>query len=100
VTYNKATTYNNSDEVSKAQSNADELSNQLNAQGWVIGNYDISQWYSEVLNKVDYNPDATFTRLNNNTYCTLSFTVAYSNPQPPTINVNYSCSTPETKSQY
>ena len=100
VTYNKATTYDSADAVSKALGNAKILSQQLSSQGWVKGNYDIDQWFSEVLNKVDYNPDATFERLNNNTLCVLQFTVAYSNPKPPAVNVNYSCSTPETKTPF
>lgn len=100
VTYNKATTYDSTDAVSKALGNAEILSQQLSSQGWVKGNYDISQWFGEVLNKVDYNPDASFVRLNDNSLCTLSFTVAYANPQPPAVNVNYSCSTPETKTPF
>ena len=100
VTYNKATTYDSTDAASKALGNAEILSQQLSTQGWVKGNYDISQWFGEVLNKADYNPDASFVRLNDNTLCTLSFTVAYANPQPPAVNINYSCSTPETKTPF
>jgi len=100
VTYNKATTYDSTDAVSKALGNAEILSQQLSSQGWVKGNYDISQWFGDVLNKIDFNPDASFIRLNNNTLCILQFTVANANPQPPAVNVNYSCSTPETKTPY
>jgi len=79
---------------SKAIAAATQLSANLKQNGWHQGNYEVGNWFKDVLNKVDYNADAYHYKYFGKTFCVLDFFVAYSNPQPPAVNAVLSCTTP------
>ncbi|MEO6761103.1 MAG: hypothetical protein ABI220_01850 [Candidatus Saccharimonadales bacterium] len=74
---------------------ASKLSAALEKDGWHRGNYEVGEWFKDVLNGVDYNPDAYQYKYSGNTFCVLDYFVAYSNPKPPAVSVTFSCTTPE-----
>lgn len=88
-----------SDESSKnkAITASENLSKLLVQNGWQQGQYEVSKWFKDVLNKVDYNPDAYHYKYFGKTFCVLDFFVAYSNPSPPAVNVLFRCTTPQTE---
>ncbi len=79
----------------KAIGAAEKLSSSLKQNGWQQGNYEVGKWFKDVLNKVDYNPDAYHYKYFGNTFCVLDFFVAYSNPKPPAVNADFRCTVPE-----
>jgi hypothetical protein len=87
-----------SDDASKSRaiSAAEQLSAKLKQNGWEQGNYEIGTWFKDVLNGVDYNPDAYHSKYFGNTFCVLDFFVAYSNPNPTAVNVMFNCTIPGT----
>lgn len=80
----------------KAISASESLSESLKQNGWQQGNYEVGKWFKDVLNGVDYNPDAYHYKYFGNTFCVLDFFVAYSSPKPPAVNAMFRCTVPET----
>ncbi|HWZ65316.1 MAG TPA: hypothetical protein VNX65_00795 [Patescibacteria group bacterium] len=89
-------TFTDSTSKARAIDAAQKLSIALNKNGWHQGNYEVGKWFKDVLGNVDYNPDAYSYKYSGNTFCTLDFFVAYSNPRPPAVNVKFRCTAPET----
>jgi len=81
----------------KAVQAAKNLSKTLKQNGWQQGNYEVGQWFQNVLNRVDYNPDAYHSKYFDKTFCVLDFFVAYSNPSSPAVNAVFTCTAPETR---
>lgn len=55
------------------------------------------EWMTAVSSGVDYNTDITSNLSRNGSQCTISMTVAYSNPAPPAVNTVLTCNAPEYK---
>lgn len=84
------------DKAAKDQliSSAQQLEDKLVQNEWNLrDDIDMSKWFKDVTNGVDYLPDHTEVKTvsDKNTTCSLSFTVAYSQPADPAINVVYDC---------
>ncbi len=75
---------------------AEQLSLTLEQNGWQRGNYELGQWFKDVLNGVDWNPDAYHQKFFDETLCVIDFYVAYSNPSTPAVNATFNCSAPAT----
>jgi hypothetical protein len=86
-----------SDETSKtkAVTAATKLSSALKQRGWKQGNYEVGTWFKDVMSGVDYNADAYYYKYVDKTFCVLDFFVAYSNPKPPAVSVQFRCTVPE-----
>lgn len=76
---------------------ASALKEKMQQNGWKTReDFEMVKWFKDVSGGVDYNPDLYSEKYieETKTQCTLSFTVAYSKPQPAAINAVFDCISP------